>query len=54
MLMKQDVMRILKALNLPHGEYNVGAGAALVIHVVKTETRDIDLGVTPTLFNKLA
>lgn len=46
MLYKEDIVRILKEMNLPLSEYWITSGAALVIHGVKETTRDIDLGCT--------
>lgn len=49
MLYKEDIIRILKDMELPVSEYWVTSGAALVIHGVKESTRDIDLGCTTSL-----
>jgi hypothetical protein len=49
MLHKENVIQILRDLNLPLGEYWITSGAALVIHGVKEVTRDIDLGCTTNL-----
>lgn len=53
MLNKQDIIKILKKLNLPKREYWVAAGSALVMHDIKKETRDIDLGCTTYLIDTL-
>lgn len=52
MLYKEDIIKTLKAMNLPSTEYWVTSGAALVIHGVKETTRDIDLGCTSRLIEK--
>lgn len=49
MLYKEDIMKILKDMNLPLNEYWITSGAGLVIHGVKETTRDIDLGCTKNL-----
>ena len=49
MLNKEDIIKILKEMDLPLKEYWVTSGSALVIHDVKTTTRDIDLGGTTNL-----
>ncbi|MTI47882.1 MAG: hypothetical protein FH761_08580 [Firmicutes bacterium] len=54
MLKKGNIVEKLKELNLPINEYWVLAGAALVLHGVKEETRDIDLGCTSNIIEKLA
>ena len=52
MLYKEDIIKTLKAMNLPSQEYWITSGAALVIHGVKETTRDIDLGCTSILIEK--
>ncbi|WP_142414223.1 hypothetical protein [Hathewaya massiliensis] len=49
MLCKEDIIRILKEMDLPLSEYWITSGAGLVIHGVKEATRDIDLGCTTNL-----
>lgn len=49
MLKKNDIIKILEKMNLPKEEYWVVAGSALVVHGVKEETSDIDLGCTTYL-----
>ncbi len=49
MLGKEDIIKILKNMELPLNEYWITAGAGLVIHGVKETTRDIDLGCTTHL-----
>jgi hypothetical protein len=49
MLYKEDIIRILKEMDLPLQEYWITSGSALVIHNVKATTRDIDLGGTTNL-----
>ncbi|WP_425448840.1 hypothetical protein [Dethiothermospora halolimnae] len=49
MLYKKDIIKILKEVDLPLGEYWLTSGAALVIHGVKEATNDIDLGCTTEL-----
>lgn len=53
MLNKENVIKILKKIDLPLDEYWVTSGAALVIHGVKDITNDIDLGCTTKLLEKL-
>ena len=49
MLHKEDIIKVLRDMNLPLGEYWITSGAGLVIHGVKEATRDIDLGCTTNL-----
>jgi len=49
MLYKEDIVRILRDMDLPLSEYWITSGAALVMHGVKETTRDIDLGCTTNL-----
>ncbi|WP_035289361.1 hypothetical protein [Clostridium sp. KNHs214] len=49
MLCREDIIKILKNMDLPSNEYWITSGAALVIHGIKEETNDIDLGVTTNL-----
>ena len=43
---KADIMERLHALNWPPEDYWVVAGAAMVLHGLRAETRDLDLGCT--------
>jgi len=49
MLYKEDIIKILKDIDLPLSEYWITSGAGLVIHGVKESTNDIDLGCTTNL-----
>lgn len=49
MLYKEDIVKILRDMNLPLSEYWITSGAGLVIYGVKETTRDIDLGCTTNL-----
>ncbi|MEG1256126.1 hypothetical protein [Clostridium sp.] len=49
MLYKEDIIKILKDIDLPLSEYWITSGAGLVIHGVKKSTNDIDLGCTTNL-----
>jgi hypothetical protein len=49
MLYKEDIIKILKDMDLPLSEYWITSGAALVIHGVKETTNDIDLGCNTSL-----
>lgn len=48
MLYKEEIIRVLKDMDLPLSQYWITSGAALVIHGVKEGTNDIDLGCTTT------
>ncbi|NMM63581.1 hypothetical protein HBE96_13025 [Clostridium sp. P21] len=52
MLCKEDIIKILKEIDLPLSEYWITSGAGLVIHGVKEATRDIDLGCTTNLIEQ--
>ena len=43
---RADVLEKLRTLNWPLDDYWVVAGAAMVLHGLRTETRDLDLGCT--------
>lgn len=49
MIYKENIIKILKDMDLPLSEYWITSGAALVIHGVKKSTNDIDLGCTTNL-----
>lgn len=49
----QQVISAIRALNLPVGDYVVVGGAAMAVRGLK-DTSDIDLVVTPRLFETLA
>lgn len=53
MLNRENIIEIVNRLNLPQHDYWLVTGAALVLHGVKQETRDIDMGCTKELANKL-
>lgn len=50
MLNKVSIIKIIKDMELPLNEYWITSGAALVIHGVKEDTNDIDLGCTTSLW----
>lgn len=52
MLYKENIIQIIKEMELPLHDYWISAGAGLVIHGVKESTSDIDLGCTPNLFEQ--
>ncbi|MGH4125270.1 MAG: hypothetical protein ACREV6_20325 [Clostridium sp.] len=49
MLYKEDIIKILKYMDLPLSEYWITSGAGLVLHGVKERTNDIDLGCSTNL-----
>lgn len=49
MLYKEDIIKIIKGMDLPLSEYWITSGAGLVLQGVKKTTRDIDLGGTTKL-----
>lgn len=53
MLDKGEIIEILIKLNLPKDQYCVMTGAALVLHGVKQNTRDIDIGCSVELYQSL-
>lgn len=53
MLYKKDIIAIIKSLDLPEDGYWISAGAGLVLHGVRETTRDIDMGCTTAVFEKL-
>lgn len=53
MLYKENIIKIMKDLDLPLNEYWITSGAALVIHGVKETTTDIDLGCGSNLWEYL-
>jgi len=53
LLTKQKITDILNTASYPKNEYWVTAGAGLVMHGVKSTTRDIDMGCTSLLADML-
>lgn len=53
MLIKSEIISALESSSLPHDSYWVLMGAALVLHGIKQETNDIDLGCKENLFHEL-
>ncbi|MCH5353530.1 MAG: hypothetical protein J1E06_08710 [Acutalibacter sp.] len=53
MFTKNSLRERLKELPFPEAEYWVVAGAAMVLHGFRPETRDIDLGCTTQLADQL-
>ena len=53
MFTKNSLRERLKELPFPEAEYWVVAGAAMVLHGFRPETRDIDLGCTTLLADQL-
>lgn len=53
MLTKNDILQAIYKARLPAGGYWITAGAGLVMHGVKEQTRDIDIGCTLDLFSSL-
>ena len=51
---KNDILEKLRALNWPGEAYWVAAGGAMVLHGLKSETRDLDLGCTTAWTDALA
>lgn len=50
---KETIKAILHTLPFPPDSFWVLMGAAMVLHGIKTETKDIDIGCTDTLFYHL-
>ena len=50
---KREIMQRLRNLGLPKTEYWLVAGGAMVLYGIKPETRDIDLGCTEKLADRL-
>lgn len=53
MLNKNKIFKILNGLPFPRDQFWISSAASLVVHGVKQETRDIDLGCTEELFEYL-
>lgn len=53
MLNKQNIINILNEEQYPKNEYWITAGAGLVMHGVKSETNDIDIGGSTFLTERL-
>jgi len=49
LLKKQNIISILNEKQYPKSEYWITSGAALVMHGVKSETKDIDIGCSTFL-----
>ncbi|MGO1369206.1 MAG: hypothetical protein ACTHVE_06355 [Senegalia sp. (in: firmicutes)] len=53
MITKKDIIDKMNELDFPKEKYWIVAGSALVMHEVKSETRDIDLGCTTDMIEEL-
>ena len=53
MLGKNEIVGLISDLNLTNGEYWVTAGAGLVLHGIKESARDIDIGCTDKVIDRL-
>ena len=51
---RTDILNKLRALDWPKEDYWVVAGAAMVLHGLRAETRDLDLGCTTARADILA
>lgn len=49
MLYKDEIIKIIKDMDLPVNEFWITSGAGLVLHGVKESTKDIDIGGTANL-----
>ena len=50
---RQDIIRKIQALNFPSEDYWLVTGGAMVLYGIKEETRDVDLGCSKRLADKL-
>ena len=50
---KHSLLRCLQALSFPQNEYWVVAGGAMVLHGLRPQTRDIDLGCSTRFADRL-
>ena len=50
---KEELLKLLKTLNLPEGDYYILGGSSLVIYGLKATTGDLDLCVSYELFQTL-
>ncbi len=50
---KQSLLKRLQEISFPEKEYWVVAGGAMVLHGFRSQTRDIDLGCSTRLADKL-
>ena len=53
MLNKEDIIRLLKEAAFDANEYWVTSGAAMVLYGIRDATRDIDLGCTSKMADRL-
>ena len=53
MLKKTDIIEQIKSLGLPVSGYWLVTGTAMVMHGIKLETKDIDMGCTTEVFEAL-
>ena len=52
MLKREDVVRIIKELNLPTDKFVVTSGSAMVLHNLREMTNDVDITVNSDLFEQ--
>lgn len=51
---REDIIQKMKRIDLPTDQYWILAGSGLVMHEIRSTTRDIDIGCTTELFDRLA
>ena len=50
---RAEIIEIMKSFDFDKSEYIISTGAAMVLHGVREQTHDIDLGCTKALSDKL-
>ena len=50
---KDEFIKIIEELNIPKDSYFILSGGSLLLHDLKEETEDIDIGITEMWFEKL-
>ncbi len=52
-MIKSEIIKSIKNLNLSVDDYVVISGASMVLQGIKKQTRDVDIAVTKQLYDKL-
>ncbi len=53
MITEKEIYKIIQKYNLPKEEFIILAGSSLVIRGIKNKTNDLDIAVSPNLYNYL-
>lgn len=50
---KEEFMKVVDSLKIPKEKYFILSGGSLLLHNIREETEDIDIGITEAVFKEL-